>query len=97
MSCEEMQEWEQVEEEVEELIELQLPETPSKPALMEEIHEMSHELIALEQSLRSKARLNKGETAKLLLEAARRVIGKYRSSQPLVAIELPVLQRTHSH
>lgn len=85
MACDEMREWEEVEEQVEELIALDLPATPSKEDLMEEIHEESHRLIDLQVMLVGKPHLKKGEMASLLKEAAGRVIARYRGGCKEVA------------
>ena len=78
MACDEMQEWNDVEEQVEELISLQLPQVPPKEEIMEAIHVESHVLIDLQKVLSGKPNLKKSEMSPLLLKAAEKVLARIR-------------------
>jgi len=90
MSCEEMNEWEEVVEEVKEVVK-ENTEAPSVEEVVEEIHIESHKLIDLQKLLSGKPNLKKKEMGELLKQAAGRVLKKYgrkacRFSSPILGI-----------
>ncbi len=69
MSCEEMErEWEQVEEEIVEIIPI-LIDPPPMAVILEEVHTESHILIDFEKMRLGKPNLKKAEMSGLLLRA----------------------------
>lgn len=69
MSCEEMEwEWEEVEEEIEEILPM-IVNPPPMAVILEEIHTESHILIDFEKMRLGKPNLKKSEMSGLLLRA----------------------------
>lgn len=83
MSCDEMNEWEEIDEQVQEVVEEVKAADPiasiSVPEVKAEIDAESHRMIDLQKLVSGKPNLKKVEMARILDEAAKRVLERHRS------------------
>ncbi len=83
MSCDEMMEWEVIDEQVQEVVEEVKAADPiapiSIPEVKAEIDAESHRMIDLQKLVSGKPNLKKVEMARILKEAAKRVLDRHRS------------------
>lgn len=83
MSCDEMDEWNEIDEQIQEVVEEVKAADPiapiSIPEVKAEIDAESHRMIDLQKLVSGKPNLKKVEMARILKEAAKRVLERYRS------------------
>ena len=83
MSCDEMMEWEGIDEQIQEVVEEVKAVDPiepiSIPEVKAEIDAESHQMIDLQKLISGKPNLKKLEMAEILKEAAKRVLERYKS------------------
>ena len=88
------QEWQQINQEIMELMEDIRTLTETKEEIMEDIHQESHRLINLQRMMSGKAKLTPSEMAPLLMQASRTVIARLRERSKQEARHLvPVLRK----
>lgn len=83
MCCDEMNEWNEIDEQIQEVIEEVKAADPialiSVPEVKTEIDAESHRMIDLQKLVSGKPNLKKVEMARILKEAAKRVLGRHKS------------------
>ena len=83
MSCDEMNEWDEIDEQIKEVVEEVKAADPiatiSIPEVKAEIDAESHRMIDLQKLLSGKPNLKKVEMARILEEAAKRVLERHKS------------------
>ena len=83
MSCDEMMEWEGIDEQIQEVVEEVKAVDPiapiSIPEVKAEIDAESHQMIDLQKLVSGKPNLKKLEMAEILKEAAKRVLERHKS------------------
>ena len=96
MSCEEMQrEWEEVEEEIEEILPM-VDNPPPMAVILEEVHTESHVLIDFEKMRLGKPNLKKSEMSGLLLRAGQIVKDRMLEKSSISAKRLLVEKLVNS-
>jgi len=83
MSCDEMMEWEGIDEQIQEVVEEAKATDPVVPITAQEIKadidNVAHQMIDLQKLVSGKPNLKKVEMARILKEAAKRVLDRHRS------------------
>ena len=83
MSCDEMMEWEGIDEQIQEVVEEAKATDPVVPITAQEIKadidNVAHQMIDLQKLVSGKPNLKKLEMAEILKEAAKRVLERHKS------------------